>query len=361
MSWRPSFDGERVGREQRRCGLRGAGEGEQRGGDEGAEGSRGADHGGPRTRRGHSRRRRTAFRRGAGARRGLSEPFTGEGCNGRARNDYGGTDMSLFSQVARFARSPHGRARRGRGDGLRPEPEGPREDRPGAPAARAAQRQAQAALSGSRRAWFDPPMPSGAQLIVDLLEEQGVEVAFGLPGVHNLAALGGAARRRRSGSSASATSRRPPTPPTATPAPPASSASPSPRPARGRPTRSAPSARRGPRARRCSSIATDIPAALRRPGVYRGVLHETTDQAAMFAPVVKAAHTVATAQELALTVPAARSPTPSPRRRAPSTWACRPTCSRAERAAAPPGSRPGTAQPGSATTPSRSSTRPSGR
>ncbi len=30
-------------------------------------------------------------------------------------------------------------------------------------------------------------------------------------------------------------------------------------------------------------IATDIPAALRRPGVYRGVLHETRDQAAMFA------------------------------------------------------------------------------
>ncbi len=35
-------------------------------------------------------------------------------------------------------------------------------------------------------------------------------------------------------------------------------------------------------------IATDIPSTLRRPGVYRGVLHETTDQAAMFAPVVGA-------------------------------------------------------------------------
>src|SRR3954451_11043493 len=31
------------------------------------------------------------------------------------------------------------------------------------------------------------PMPTGAELIVRLLEEQGVEVAFGLPGVHNLA------------------------------------------------------------------------------------------------------------------------------------------------------------------------------
>ena len=30
-------------------------------------------------------------------------------------------------------------------------------------------------------------MPTGAQLIVGLLEREGVEVAFGLPGVHNLA------------------------------------------------------------------------------------------------------------------------------------------------------------------------------
>ena len=30
-------------------------------------------------------------------------------------------------------------------------------------------------------------MPTGAQLIVDLLEERGVELCFGLPGVHNLA------------------------------------------------------------------------------------------------------------------------------------------------------------------------------
>jgi acetolactate synthase-1/2/3 large subunit len=35
-------------------------------------------------------------------------------------------------------------------------------------------------------------------------------------------------------------------------------------------------------------IATDIPSTLRREGVYRGVLHETDGQAAMFAPVVKA-------------------------------------------------------------------------
>jgi acetolactate synthase-1/2/3 large subunit len=40
-------------------------------------------------------------------------------------------------------------------------------------------------------------------------------------------------------------------------------------------------------------IATDIPSTLRRDGVYRGVLHETRDQAAMFEPVTKAATTVA--------------------------------------------------------------------
>lgn len=34
-------------------------------------------------------------------------------------------------------------------------------------------------------------------------------------------------------------------------------------------------------------IATDIPTTLRRPGVYRGVLHECTDQAALFGPVTK--------------------------------------------------------------------------
>lgn len=34
-------------------------------------------------------------------------------------------------------------------------------------------------------------------------------------------------------------------------------------------------------------IATDIPTSLRRPGVHRGALHETRDQGAMFAPVVK--------------------------------------------------------------------------
>ncbi|WP_112272738.1 thiamine pyrophosphate-binding protein [Lentzea terrae] len=46
-------------------------------------------------------------------------------------------------------------------------------------------------------------------------------------------------------------------------------------------------------------IATDIPSTLRQPGVYRGVLHETRDQKAMFGPVTKASFDVPAAHELA--------------------------------------------------------------
>ncbi|MET9230538.1 thiamine pyrophosphate-binding protein [Lentzea sp. NPDC003310] len=45
-------------------------------------------------------------------------------------------------------------------------------------------------------------------------------------------------------------------------------------------------------------IATDIPSTLRRPGVHRGVLHETRDQKAMFVPVTKAAFDVPSAADL---------------------------------------------------------------
>ncbi|MFD9705574.1 thiamine pyrophosphate-binding protein [Lentzea sp. NPDC059081] len=45
-------------------------------------------------------------------------------------------------------------------------------------------------------------------------------------------------------------------------------------------------------------IATDIPSTLRRPGVHRGVLHETRDQKAMFEPVTKASFDVPAAHEL---------------------------------------------------------------
>jgi acetolactate synthase-1/2/3 large subunit len=45
-------------------------------------------------------------------------------------------------------------------------------------------------------------------------------------------------------------------------------------------------------------IATDVPSTLRQPGVYRGVLHETRDQKAMFGPVTKASFDVPAAHEL---------------------------------------------------------------
>ena len=49
-------------------------------------------------------------------------------------------------------------------------------------------------------------------------------------------------------------------------------------------------------------IATDIPSTARRAGVWRGVLHEATDQAAMFMPVVKEAIRVHSADEIGPTV-----------------------------------------------------------
>src|ERR1700760_4001381 len=52
-------------------------------------------------------------------------------------------------------------------------------------------------------------------------------------------------------------------------------------------------------------MATDIPAAIRRPGTYRGSLHETRDQTAMFGPVTKAATLASTAAEVGDAVAAA--------------------------------------------------------
>ena len=54
-------------------------------------------------------------------------------------------------------------------------------------------------------------------------------------------------------------------------------------------------------------IATDIPAAIRRPDTYRGSLHETRDQTAMFAPVTKAATLVAAAAQIGDAVVAGRA------------------------------------------------------
>src|ERR671933_2716838 len=137
-------------------------------------------------------------------------------------------------------------------------------------------------------------MASGAQTIVDLLERAGVEVCFGLPGVHNLALwdalrdspirLVGVRHEQTAGYAADGYAR-----------------------ATGRLgvalTTTGPGAANtlGAVGEAWASrspvlvIATDIAAALRRPGRYRGVLHETAGQAAMFAPVVKAVHVVADA------------------------------------------------------------------
>jgi thiamine pyrophosphate-dependent acetolactate synthase large subunit-like protein len=46
-------------------------------------------------------------------------------------------------------------------------------------------------------------------------------------------------------------------------------------------------------------IATDTATTLRREGVYRGTLHETRDQTAMFVPVTKAARVLGSAEEIA--------------------------------------------------------------
>jgi thiamine pyrophosphate-dependent acetolactate synthase large subunit-like protein len=157
-------------------------------------------------------------------------------------------------------------------------------------------------------------LPTGAQLIVDLLEERGVELCFGLPGVHNLALwealrdspirLVGVRHEQAAAYAADGYAR-----------------------ATGRLgvaiTTTGPGAAntlgavgeawaaRSP----VLVIATDIPTTLRRPDTYRGVLHETTDQAAMFAPVVKAAHRALEAGDVASAAAAAlRDATAAPHR-----------------------------------------------
>src|SRR4051812_12281231 len=132
-------------------------------------------------------------------------------------------------------------------------------------------------------------MATGAEFLVQLLSERGVEVAFGLPGVHNLALwealrdspirLVGVRHEQTAAYAADGYAR-----------------------ATGRLgvalTTTGPGAANtlGAVGEAWASrspvlvVATDIPSRLRRPGAYRGVLHETTDQAAMFAPVTQATH-----------------------------------------------------------------------
>ena len=132
-------------------------------------------------------------------------------------------------------------------------------------------------------------MATGAQVIVDELERAGVEVCFGLPGVHNLALwealrsssirLVGVRHEQAAAYAADGYAR-----------------------ATGRLgvalTTTGPGAANtlGAVGEAWASrspilvIATDIPSSLRREGAYRGVLHETDGQAEMFAPVVKSMH-----------------------------------------------------------------------
>src|SRR5919107_5550021 len=138
---------------------------------------------------------------------------------------------------------------------------------------------------------------TGARAAVAALEDAGVEIAFGLPGVHNLALwrelngspirLVGVRHEQTAAYAADGYAR-----------------------ASGRLgvalTTTGPGAANTLAAvgeawasrQPVLVIATDIPARLRRHGVWRGVLHEATDQAAMFEPVVKQVFRVSAAEEL---------------------------------------------------------------
>jgi len=140
-------------------------------------------------------------------------------------------------------------------------------------------------------------MPTGGEVLVAALRDLEVEVAFGLPGVHNLAAwkafpasgvrLVGVRHEQTAGYAADGYAR-----------------------ATGRLgvaiTTTGPGAANivaaTGEAWSCHSpllvIATDIPTTVRREGKYRGVLHETTDQASFFRPVTKATVRVERAEEL---------------------------------------------------------------
>ncbi len=141
-------------------------------------------------------------------------------------------------------------------------------------------------------------MGTGAQVIVEELERAGVEVCFGLPGVHNLALwealrsssirLVGVRHEQAAAYAADGYART-----------------------TGRLgvalTTTGPGAANtlGAVGEAWASrspilvIATDIPTGLRRAGQYRGVLHETDGQAAMFAPIVKSTHLGLSAEAVA--------------------------------------------------------------
>ncbi|GGN14210.1 acetolactate synthase I/II/III large subunit [Lentzea pudingi] len=142
-------------------------------------------------------------------------------------------------------------------------------------------------------------MPQGAESLLDVLAAHDVEVVFGLPGVHNLAIwealqrhpgirMIGVRHEQTAVYAADGYAR-----------------------ATGRLgvaiVTTGPGAANtlGATGEAWSSgspvlvIATDIPSTLRRPGVHRGVLHETRDQKAMFVPVTKASFDVPSAVDVA--------------------------------------------------------------
>ena len=157
-------------------------------------------------------------------------------------------------------------------------------------------------------------MPTGGEVLVAALRDLGVEVVFGLPGVHNLAAwrafpgsgvrLVGVRHEQTAGYAADGYAR-----------------------ATGRLgvalTTTGPGAANVVTATgeawACHSpllvIATDVPTTVRRQGQYRGVLHETTDQASFFRPVTKQVVRVERVEDLHRAVVAAgRTALAAPRR-----------------------------------------------
>ncbi len=132
-------------------------------------------------------------------------------------------------------------------------------------------------------------MPTGAETIVATLEDAGVEVCFGLPGVHNLPlweALRGSSIRligvRHEQAAVYAADGY----------------------ARATGRLGVAAVTTGPGAANTAGamgeawashspvllVATDVPTTLRRPGVHRGALHETPDQGAIFASITVERH-----------------------------------------------------------------------
>ncbi|MBI5103967.1 MAG: thiamine pyrophosphate-binding protein, partial [Solirubrobacterales bacterium] len=149
-------------------------------------------------------------------------------------------------------------------------------------------------------------MATGAQVLVSALEQAGVRVVFGLPGVHNLPAwealrvssirLVGVRHEQAAAYAADGWAR-------ATGEVGVALVTTGPGAANTLGATGEAWASRSP----VLVIATDIPRSLKRRGVVGGALHEATDQAAMFAPVTKATHrgagAIAAALADALTAP----------------------------------------------------------